>query len=537
MSNIDITDPRVKCHVNEKGDQILRLWKLPADHFLNCPPTASFDEDGDPVDMSPEWWFKARCEYLAYDEQAKMDIEAAQALNRLKQELNQIVTTNSLSIGSGWNTALLLKLESGADPLIAYERVLAGIYCDQECSIALISSYQYGERQDDYDALVDWESIQLRWRTERNLEMAEDAIRAHFMEFMTNKGPRDAKGNRREPIGVATATAEWQKIVTSAAGATDNIPDDYATTRVIAGRVQPVDLSDPAKVRSTGEASLIASKVPEPILDGLINADSVTYVVGQFGTYKTFALVGWALAVASGKPWCGHLVPKAGPVLYVAAEGRTGLRDRLLAARDFLGLKEAQSNLGFYDPALQLGDVDSVDELIAEAKRFGSKLIILDTLHKVSAGLDTMGDGGAGVVAAALDKIRRETGAAIVVAHHTGYAGEHARGSSALEDDADMVWLIKKKGTERVLTQRKNRDGAEAAPSKLAFNSSGKSGYVTLAEVDDRLSLDDIVDLFDDEDLPDDASERMCRDALIGQKFVRTDLRAAMDVRKNRVVD
>lgn len=528
-----------KSHLDANG-KLIRVYG-PRREILNEYPGGEthWDEDGDPHLVEPTWWYVERCEMMGHEENDRLNFEAQQAAIKLKDDVRKAVKQQAANIGGQYETKLKLKLESGADPLAAFERVLTGMYRDEEHVVALLTAYGRIGHEDEFDNLVESEDTGLLWIEHQRYVCSTDAARSLFMEFMQSKGPKDSKGNRREPIGFTTAEKLWSEVSGRAYDATwgESAPtaDEWLAIRIgDRGGVRAVDLSDPDKVRSIGFDALVQTETAKPLLTGLIMSDSVTYLVGQFGTYKTFTLVAWALSVASGKAWCGHTVPEAAPVLYVAAEGRTGLRKRFQAAAAHLAVKDA-SKLHLYTEALQLADIDTIEDLIAEAKRVGAKLLILDTLHKVSAGLDTMGDGGAGVVAAALDRIKRETGATIVVAHHTGYAGEHARGSSALEDDADMVWLIKKKGTERILTQRKNRDDVEAKPSKLAFVASGESGYVQLAEIDDRLNVDDLVDLLDDEDLADDASERLCREALAESKFSRADLRSAMQIRKDRV--
>ena len=489
-----------------------------------------------PAVEDQERWVRARDEYAAHDENERLD--------QIKSyEISDKVRLTARRIGNEWYSALMLRLEAGHDPVDAFQRVLTGTQLDDEWYVAIRAT-------PGYDGIDGWyENVNDRYpgasdltvsltHISDGLDRVEDVLARQFVSHMSQKGPKDSKGNRREPWGSETIRTTWAQIVDQAE--VETLAASEPVRFDADGSLLPVALTDPAKVRSFDLEGLAAMPVYPPLIEGLVDAESVTLLLGQFGTYKTFALVGWALAVASGTPWCGHKVSGPAPVLYVAAEGITRIRERFLAYRVAHGMTGAQANLHFYAQPLQLGDEDSVAELIAEGQRLGAKLVIVDTLHRVTTGLDTMGDGGAGIATGALDRIRAATGASIVVAHHTGYAGEHARGSSALEDDADSVWLIQKKGGSRTqepareMSQRKNRDGATAATRKLEFHALGRSGYVTVEPLDETLSVEEIVEALDDADLTNTASERLSRDALTGTKYSRADLREAIAIRKER---
>ncbi len=74
-----------------------------------------------------------------------------------------------------------------------------------------------------------------------------------------------------------------------------------------------------------------------PLIDGVLNQGSITWLSGKFGTYKTFVALGWACSVATGRPWAGRLVAEPGPVVYVAAEGHSGLKSRVRAWTSHFG--------------------------------------------------------------------------------------------------------------------------------------------------------------------------------------------------------
>lgn len=454
----------------------------------------------------------------------------------LEHEIVRDMLNSRIDIGAAWMLQLHLALEAGADLKAACRSALTGALRDEATAVAMLTAKGYDGRNGHYE---NCNKMAFQLMTEADDDdcsriYIKFAIRILFIDLA------------RKSLGEHTAEVAWDELLGEAEDSADYFDEalhvSQRVSRVGMARTPVLDFDFvPDIIASMNLDELAAMASAAPLLSGLVNADSVTYLVGEFGTYKTFTLIGWALAVASGESWCGHKAPAAMPVLYVAAEGHAGLRERFVASMGGLGIARPE-NLYIYTEPLRLGRADSVALLIHEIKRTGARMVILDTLHKVAAGLDTNGDGGAGVVAEALERIKASAGVAVVLAHHTGYGGQHARGSSALEDDADMVWLIQKSGgsrTEeptRILTQRKNREGALVGPRSLVFNELGRSGYVTLDVVDERLSVDELVDLLDDEGLVDTASQRTCEGVLSdrGVKYNRLDLRTAVAIRKGR---
>ena len=69
---------------------------------------------------------------------------------------------------------------------------------------------------------------------------------------------------------------------------------------------------------------------PEPLLEGLLFLDSLAMLFGPSGEGKSFVAIDWALSVATGLDWCEKPVAP-GRVIYVSAEGRGGLGQRITA--------------------------------------------------------------------------------------------------------------------------------------------------------------------------------------------------------------
>ena len=68
------------------------------------------------------------------------------------------------------------------------------------------------------------------------------------------------------------------------------------------------------------------------LIDKLLPEAGVALVSGQWGTYKTFFVLGLAQAVMTKAPFAGRAVNRQGGVLFIAAEGQSEIRVRLEGA-------------------------------------------------------------------------------------------------------------------------------------------------------------------------------------------------------------
>ncbi|MDG1369458.1 MAG: AAA family ATPase [Paracoccaceae bacterium] len=202
----------------------------------------------------------------------------------------------------------------------------------------------------------------------------------------------------------------------------------------------------------------------QPVLDqdyvvkGWLNRDSVSVVYGEPNVGKSFWAVDLAHHVQQGLEWAGCRVT-AGPVLYVAAEGGMLFANRLAAVKAQFMVLQAPLVLG--------GRNCNAAFLVQAIKRLSDvhgpfALIIFDTLARVMAGDENAAPDVAALVRG-VDTLRRETGAHIMLIHHSGKdVTKGARGHSALRAAVDTeIELTKSKETgERMARATKQRDMA-----------------------------------------------------------------------------
>lgn len=231
------------------------------------------------------------------------------------------------------------------------------------------------------------------------------------------------------------------------------------------------------RARLHNRSGLEGIQPPTPLIERIIDVGTMVVLAGQFGTFKSFATIGWACAVATGTAWLGFRVPRARPVLYVAAEGASGLKLRVAAWERRAGVRVPDDMLWVLDVPVNLGDDDQCRALMVLARECDAGLVIFDTLHRVTAGLDENSSRDMHRVTLMADALRETLGATTVYAHHTGHGGGRSRGASSIEDDADAVWVTRLMGDEgrdptkpRRFEQRKTKDAALVEPFNVKLD-------------------------------------------------------------------
>lgn len=210
---------------------------------------------------------------------------------------------------------------------------------------------------------------------------------------------------------------------------------------------------------------LRAMPAPRPLIAGVLGQASLALLTGMNQSYKSFVALDWACSIATGRDWLGHAVRRSGPVLYVAAEGANGVRKRALAWARARDLADVPNEFLLLPRPVQFRDSAGQAELTDLVADLGAVMVVIDTVHQSSAGLNENDSGDMSVVMAAARKLT-SSGATVLLVHHTGHEGLRARGSSSLTDDADEAWTVWRDPVEqspgldceRVLRHSKSKD-------------------------------------------------------------------------------
>ena len=206
------------------------------------------------------------------------------------------------------------------------------------------------------------------------------------------------------------------------------------------------------------------------LIKGLLGHNELSIIHAPSGGGKSFFALDLAAHVASGLDWFDH-VTRPGPVLYVAAEGAAGFRNRrkawLKAHEDIARppLVTLERGLDLLAPA---GDgLEVVQEAVNEIKDATGEpvgLIVLDTLSRMMPGGVDSEPRDVKAFLENAERLRADTGAHILIIHHSGKDTDRGmRGSSMLRDYADTVIEIKggeDDGPLRAIVQ-KQKDGED----------------------------------------------------------------------------
>lgn len=197
------------------------------------------------------------------------------------------------------------------------------------------------------------------------------------------------------------------------------------------------------------EAHDFTPKVRVPIVQGLFFQDTLAWVAGQSGTFKSFVTADLAFRYGTEDMDYHGMRMTHGRALLVIAEGAAGYADRKTAWEKEHG-REVK-NVSIYPGALQLGDVQKeMPALLAYLRQEkesgrGFTLIVFDTQAMCTVGIDE-NKSEINLVINVLHRIRQETGACVLTVHHFGKtASAGMRGSSMLYAAADTVCIVKSK--------------------------------------------------------------------------------------------
>lgn len=233
-------------------------------------------------------------------------------------------------------------------------------------------------------------------------------------------------------------------------------------TKVALGR-----LADGRKLGSQRVPLLTLSDLREQaksvpwLIKHVIPAESLGVMFGGSGTFKSFIALDAALHIAHGLPWMGRRT-KQGPVLYIAAEGGSGLWARIVAWHRARRLRWENVPLTVVPAAVDLSaDAWRVVEA-AQAKGVSPALVVVDTLSQTYSGEENSANEMAAYFRELGTRFRLLWSCAVLVVHHSGHmATERPRGSSAIRANSDFMLGCFRDEKEMLatLTCAKQKDG------------------------------------------------------------------------------
>ncbi len=140
------------------------------------------------------------------------------------------------------------------------------------------------------------------------------------------------------------------------------------------------------------------------------------------------------------------LTPTEHPVLYIAGEGVSGLRNRVKAWLAHHEVVTPPRNFVFIPATFNLLDEAEIDEVIQIARDDlgqNPSLVVIDTLARNFGGGNENATQDMNLFITNLDRLKAEFGCTVLVVHHTGKdAAKKERGNTALRGASDTMILL-----------------------------------------------------------------------------------------------
>lgn len=226
-------------------------------------------------------------------------------------------------------------------------------------------------------------------------------------------------------------------------------------------------------------------EAPNELVEGLITIGSTVVVYGDSNSGKTFWALSVAASIAMGTTCYGRKTDP-GLVVYLASESPTSIRSRVQAIKkhysdNLENLVIVQAPVNFYQGDGDANDVIELVRKIEEIKGQSVRLIIPDTLARISAGANENSGEDMGPVMSRFDVVAAATKACIMIIHHNGKdAAKGSRGWSGIRAHIDTEIEVTEKDGVRSVTVTKQRElpsKGEAIYFKLQVIEMGRTKF------------------------------------------------------------
>lgn len=230
-------------------------------------------------------------------------------------------------------------------------------------------------------------------------------------------------------------------------------------------------------------------EIPDELVEGLMTIGSSIVVYGDSNSGKTFWALSVATAIATGSDCYGRKTDP-GLVIYLASEAPSSIRTRMQAIKRFYkcgleNLAMVPVPMNFYEGDQDANDVIELVRQVEEIKGQPVRLIIGDTLARMSAGANENSGEDMGPVMARFDQVATATGSAMMIIHHNGKdTARGARGWSGIRAHIDTeIEVVEKDGirSASVTKQRELPSKGDTIYFKLEVMEMGQTKFGSVA--------------------------------------------------------
>jgi KaiC/GvpD/RAD55 family RecA-like ATPase len=175
------------------------------------------------------------------------------------------------------------------------------------------------------------------------------------------------------------------------------------------------------------------------LVEDMIVRSEAAVLAGDGGVGKSFITMALALAIAGGDDtFLGRKLMHHGPVVYVDEENSEGLVLQRLNALGYDKDKHAKNLEYIWYAGVDL--LNEPEKLLEETLEVEPVLVVIDSLSRVTLGAEENSNPDmTRLMRGGVIPIARDTGAAVLLVHHTDKQGSGPRGASAIRNSADQV--------------------------------------------------------------------------------------------------
>ena len=204
-------------------------------------------------------------------------------------------------------------------------------------------------------------------------------------------------------------------------------------------------------------------EAPDELVQGLLTVSGGSILYGDSNSGKTFFAIDLAAAVALGVDWMGRRTEQ-GLVVYLAAESPKSVCSRVQAYQAHHGVSMpnfavVQNSINLFADDVDTKAIIKTVKMLEAQRNQKVRLIVGDTLARLSAGANENAGQDMGLVIERFDRIRSECDAHFMLIHHSGKnAAAGARGWSGVRAAVDVEIEVTDQAAGRCAEITKDRD-------------------------------------------------------------------------------
>lgn len=272
-------------------------------------------------------------------------------------------------------------------------------------------------------------------------------------------------GDLRTFLGVGDVSADFEAVAETPVKQAPEPQGDASDDFEVEGEAAPAKPEKRHKYAPITLAEFVQAPPAKWIVRDVIPDAGLVVIYGEPGSGKSFLALDLAGSIARGHDWRGKRT-RQGRVVYIAAEGVGGMRNRAKAYAQEHDVDSSTLPVSFITSAPQLTDgkdtVELCKQIIAAHRKVS--VVVIDTLARSFGAGDENSAEDMGKVLKHCAGIHTATGAVVVLVHHSGKdSSRGARGHSSLLGAADAELEVTRSDRKRAVRVTKQKDGEDGA--------------------------------------------------------------------------